>query len=154
MSFIGFKTVLASEVSSTNPNIGDLFLTDSGTFSEITDDSDNDKKRAAAQGIQSRLQLLKGEYFLNLLEGIPYFTHILVKNPSFPLIRSLISNAVLTYPGVVRIPQLELELNRNTRELSLTLSVEIDAGLIITSEDFGEIILDVNLPRRTTTTTT
>lgn len=154
MTFIGFKTVLASEVSTTNPNIGDLFLTDSGTFDGITNDTAGDRKRAAAQGIQSRLQLVKGEYFLNLLEGIPYFTHILVKNPSFPLIRSLISNTVSTYPGVVRIPQLELSLNKNTRELSITLSVEIDNGLIITSEDFGDIILDVNLPRRTTTTAT
>jgi len=151
MSIIGFKTVLDSEISSTNEVDGDLFLNDDGTHAVLTDNGDAAKVRAAVQGIRHRLGLLKGEYFLNLREGVPYFQSILVKNPNLNLIRSLVLQVIFSYPGIVEVTNFSLSLNRTTRALTINFVALLDGGIQFNSEDFGSIVLDLNLSERVTT---
>lgn len=150
-NFIGLKTVLPSEVSTTNPNIGDLYIEQTGTIGTLTDADRLSKQRAAVQGIQNRLALFKGEYFLSLKEGMPYFQSILVKNPSIPLIKSLILQVILSYPGIISVPQLDTDWNRSTRILTVTFTANLDGGIQIVSSDFGSIILNLSLDKTATT---
>lgn len=145
MGIIGFKTTLPEEISSLNEVVGDLHLSPNGNHTVLTDDSKEEKIRAAVQGIRQRLSLFKGEYFLNLREGIPYFQSILVKNPNLPLIKSLIRQAIFTYPGVLSVDKIDLSLDRRTRVLTATFTVVFDDGIVVSSDHFGPVLLDLNL---------
>jgi hypothetical protein len=136
MTIVGFKTTLMTEVSSMNPDIGDLHFSDDGVLEETRNDTVEENKRATAQGIKERLGLNKGEYFLDLQEGIPYFSQVLGKGKSLVLIRSMIIKAIFSYPNIISVELLKLDLNRQTRQLSIQFSARLDSGQIVSSEDF------------------
>jgi hypothetical protein len=143
MAFIDYKIVLPHEVSTTNPNVGDLFL-ENGNLIPITDDTDDDKLRAAMQGIYSRLLLFKGEYFLSLKEGVPWFQNILIKKPSLPLIRSIVSQTILSYPSVILVETLNLDWDRSNRTLDISFVAKLDNNLTLRSQDFGPLFIDIS----------
>jgi hypothetical protein len=66
-------TTVASIV---NPDVGDLALSDLGDAFIRTTLADE-----FAQRLRVRLSFFKGEWFLNLDEGMPYYQLILVKGP-------------------------------------------------------------------------
>lgn len=146
MAYLGFKTTLSGETDDSSTDEGDLFIDSSGKIGVLVDDTTESKKRAAVQGIQTRLQLVKGEWFYNLIEGIPYFTSILVKNPSFPLIRSIIRQTIFSYPGIVSIPRLELNFEKSTRELTIEFNAVLNGDIEINSDDYGDLVISLNLP--------
>lgn len=145
MAIVGFKTVLSSEIDSNNTEVGDLLITGKGDVGVNTDDDNDAKKRSAVEGIKSRISLLKGNYFLNLREGIPYFGVILKKNPNIPLIKSIMLQTIQSYPTVISVPRLDTDFDRQARSLSLTFTAQIDPGIELLSENFGDLVLDLDL---------
>jgi hypothetical protein len=89
------------------------------------------------------LRFVKGEYFLNTEEGIPYFTHILIKNPNASVVRNLLRKALLASPGITAVPVLELDFDFAARSLAVRFEVLDDEGALIRSEDFGPFILEI-----------
>jgi hypothetical protein len=61
------------------------------------------------QRITARLHFFRGEWFLDLLEGIPYFRDVLKKNPDRFIISALIKRTILSTPGVRSIDRFSLE---------------------------------------------
>lgn len=57
---------------------------------------------AIAQDVASAVKLFQGELWYNTSLGIPYFTQILGKGYSLPLVQQQIAEAALTVPGVVK----------------------------------------------------
>lgn len=51
-------------------------------------------KEAKAQQARIRLQTIQGEYFLDPNLGIPYFSDILIKNPSIQFIEFIFADAL------------------------------------------------------------
>lgn len=88
-----------------------------------------------AQDIRTALQLIAGEWFLDLTEGIPYFedesnpaaTAVLIKNPNIQALRELFRKALLARPGVLDVLQLDIQRDRN-RSFALTASANTDLG--------------------------
>ena len=83
---------------------------------------------AVAQGIRVRMQLFKGEWFLNLDAGIPYLERPGVTSDEAIIggkfnelrARAVFRKAILSTPGVLGIEKLDIKFTTSTRKLSVT----------------------------------
>lgn len=107
----------------------------------VTDDD------AIVQHLVIRFQFFKGEWFLDRRVGIPYFTDVLIKNPSLANVRNLITQTILTTPGIAELQELTLDLNSTTRKLDVAFIALKDDGEIL---DFSGVFI---LPGGVTETT-
>ena len=83
---------------------------------------------ALAQITENRLKLWLGEWFLSPDAGIDYlglFNQKFFLEKRFALV---ITNQVLADIRIKKIINLEIDLNRSTREISITLNLEADEG--------------------------
>lgn len=87
------------------------------------------------------LKFVKGEWFLNVEEGVPYFTHVLVHNPNLRAVRSLLKQALLATPGAVSVRSLDLQIDRPTRALAVAFALAFDDGTLLNSADYPPFIL-------------
>lgn len=79
------------------------------------------------QGIASRIRLCRGEWFLDLDLGVPYFESadvpaseaIIGQRFSEPYVRDVMTQAIASAPGVTRILSLTLDFDSTTRELTV-----------------------------------
>lgn len=108
----------------------DIALDEDGDLDVSTGDlrllSDLD---AVVQDVTIRLQFFRGEWFLDLDEGVPYYQEILVKNPRLTAISALFSEAILTTPMVTEVNDLALTYDTATRSLVVSCSLVIDTGI-------------------------
>lgn len=81
-----------------------------------------------ASDIASRLQTFRGECFLDLGLGLPYFEEILGKHP-LPRVEEIFRAAILETPGVAGIEAFTLQ--KTGRSLSLAFRVSTDFATII-----------------------
>jgi hypothetical protein len=100
----------------------DLKLTDGDIDVSTGDFQLIDGTEAIAQHISIRLQLFKGEWFLDTRLGIPYFQSILVKNPGSNVIRAIYTEALLETPGVLAVNDLEVTYDGELRKVAITFS--------------------------------
>lgn len=61
-----------------------------------------DEPYAIAQDVASAVRLFQGEAWFNTTVGVPYFQDVLGQTPSLQLLQSLIEQAALTVPEVVK----------------------------------------------------
>ncbi len=87
------------------------------------------------------LRFVKGEWFLNIEEGVPYFTHVLIHNPNLRAVKALLRQALLAVPGAASVRSLDLVLDRPTRTLAVTFALVFDDGTLLTSADYPPFIL-------------
>lgn len=100
---------------------GDLSLVD-GKLSLI------DGSEALAQRLRCRLQLFRGEWFLDDSWGLPWFQSILRKTSDLVAVRSLLRAAIASIPGVKQVTRVKLSRTTSTRKLSVQAQVQSDAG--------------------------
>lgn len=81
---------------------------------------------ACAIKLNDRFKMALGTWFLNLLEGIPYFQVVLVKNPSLPAIRQLFRSVILGTPPITSVTDLQMTLTG--RNLSYSFTAVTDKG--------------------------
>lgn len=83
---------------------------------------------AAAIGARTRVQLCRGEWFLNLDAGIPYLptdgvpaSQAILGQKFDPVkVRQAFLQELLTVPGARDVPVLRVEFDTSTRNLSIT----------------------------------
>jgi hypothetical protein len=129
---------LTETADADNPDVGDLRF----TLGQIT--LSGTGRDAAVQGIRQRLNTFRGEWFLDLRVGMPYYTDILTKNPDWGRVRSLFRAAILDDPQVADVVQLDLSLDGATRELTVTFRATLADGTILVSADYAPFILEVS----------
>ena len=83
---------------------------------------------AIRQHLQIRFRTFLGEWHLDQRIGVPYFEHVFVKNPNPVLLRSIFREVALGTPGVRVVARLDLDLDRVTRALSVSMSGNLDDG--------------------------
>lgn len=98
----------------------------------ITEGSD-----ATRQRLLQALRFFRGEWFLDLSRGVPYYQNILVKNPNPLIIESVLKQTILDVQGVLELTQFDLNYDNSTRKLALDFEVRTSEGLINFSEIFG-----------------
>jgi hypothetical protein len=97
---------------------------------------------AVAQSLRIRLRFFLGEWFLNTLEGVPYFRDVLIKNPSIRLLTTLFRNVIRDTPGVDSVRAFELVWDHVDRKLDIKFEALLTGGEVL-SADFGEFIVEV-----------
>ena len=81
------------------------------------------------QELEIRLQFFSGEWFLNILEGIPYLDEILKKGANLDTVKSLFVNEILSSNGITELTSISLTFNN--RILRVDFSAKAD-NLVIT----------------------
>ena len=100
-----------------------------------------DADEATAQEIKTRLLFFKGESFMDVREGTPYFQEILVKGVNLARVRAIIRGVILSVPAVVDVPTIEIELDAPTRAATVTWTARTLSGRTIHSTDFPPLIV-------------
>jgi len=102
----------------------DLLLSDShdlvisGFDLQLTNETSNLK-----QLLQQQLMTFKGDWFLNIDKGIPYYQEILGQRNSIDAVRAIFIEAINAVDGVKEIIELELNLDSKNRSLDVRFSV-------------------------------
>lgn len=108
---------------------GDLLLTNNAlTLTEGTE--------AIRQHLQTRFRLFLGEWFLDTDAGVPWFTDVLVKRPSFAVVSELLKSVILETPGVLELTEFSFDFDGPTREATLEFQCLSSEGII----DFSQIV--------------
>lgn len=102
-----------------------------------------DGVQAAGQEIKTRLQLFKGEYFLDLREGVPYFQEILKKGVDPARVREIIRQVIESVPGIVDAPEITIDFDRAARTATVVWRARYLGGAVVRSEDFGPLIVEL-----------
>ncbi len=89
-----------------------------------------------AQQLRIRLRFFLGEWFLDTTEGIPYYQQILLKNPDWDTVNSLIKTEVLSTPDVVELLSFKTEYAPYTRRYNIPFLVQTTYGVLEFEESF------------------
>lgn len=100
---------------------GDLQFTN-GTVDEV------------AQLICCRLRMFLGEWYLNRLEGVPYFEEVLKKNPNLAQVRALLLSVVVDTPNVEKVLQFDSTFDASTRSYSVRFKAQASDGTVVEGE--------------------
>jgi hypothetical protein len=136
---------LTQESTLENPVVGDLMLVD-GQLELFGDPTiPEDFRAAVAQDLRTRLNMFRGEWFLDLQEGVPYFENIIgVKDPDKNQIKSIFRDAILATDYVTSVTSLDLVIDGSTRSATLDFVCTVSDGSTLESADFEPFI--VSLP--------
>ena len=118
-----------------NPNIGDLALTDEGTELVRTVLADE-----VSQRLHVRLKFFKGEWFLNLDAGAPYYQSIFVKGVRDRIIRSVFTDIIRGTEGVSEVLKLDYAVS-SARQLTLTFTARLQDGTLFRSTDYAPYVV-------------
>lgn len=90
-----------------------------------------DVAQAAAIELENKFYMGRGEYFLNVNEGVPYFEYVFVKNPVPAVIKSLFQQIILGTDGIKSLIDDSVKVNPD-RTGSYTFRALADNGAVIT----------------------
>lgn len=101
-------------------------------------------KQYAAQRLDCTLSFFLGEWFLNKLEGLPYWERIIGATPDLGLLETIYRRAILGSPAIASLPALTLAFDRSTRTLSPTFRAIVKDGETITQADLAKsTVIDI-----------
>jgi len=93
---------------------------------------------ALAQRLRTRLRLFRGDWFLDLLQGVPYHDFVLHKRSTAAVQREVFRRAIASMRGVREVVSLDVELDGSTRTLLVTGEVRTD--------DLSTVAFELNPP--------
>lgn len=121
-----------------DPTTHDLTLDAAGRYVAL----DEASPEGAMQSIKVRLLHVRGEWFADTRQGLPWFSEILAKGTSTARICELVRRAIASVPTVLDVPSVEIDVDRATRTGRLRFTAALRSGAVIRSEDFAPVILD------------
>lgn len=83
---------------------------------------------AVAQAWETHLTMFLGEWFRDLSLGIDYQNLILVKSPSYPVIRAVLARASRETPGVRTVDDIQFAFDARARVLTVRAQVTTTDG--------------------------
>lgn len=89
------------------------------TNDDIKVDDFVEDKDVVLLAVKSRLQFFKGEWFLDIEDGTPYFQDILVKPARLRLIEGIIKRRIIETPGIIELNFFDLQFVKGTRKLNI-----------------------------------
>ena len=110
--------------------LGPDLLLDEQSHDLDLDGGDAKMQISRPQGVKIRLLFFRGEWFLDVSKGIPYFQSVFVKNPNLDHVRTLYRREILDAPGVDNLLSLILDFDAQTRELDVSWEADSDQGRI------------------------
>ena len=93
-------------------------------------------REAIAQHLNCRLRFIQGEWFRDLRAGVPYFDRILIRGYNDADVLQLIRAEIAETPGITGIRTLEIDVDPETRKVTITGSATSIDGDIDFTEEF------------------
>lgn len=89
------------------------------------------------QKLSSRFRFFRGEWFLNLLEGAPYYQAGLGdKHPNLDVLGSMFRRLILGCPGVLSLVRFSLKYDEAARQVSFEFQAKVEGGeVVVTAKD-------------------
>ncbi len=86
-----------------------------------------------AQRVKQALLLFKGEWFLDIDAGVPYYENILGQKKDLDTIRAIYVSTIRSVKGVKDLTELNIEYDNNVRTISINFTIidELDNEIII-----------------------
>jgi len=85
---------------------------------------------AIEQHLKQRFQFFRGEYKHNLTRGIPYHDEFFKKSLNPIVMDSILKDVILETPGIIELLSFSIELDDQTRILSVIFKVSTDSGIL------------------------
>lgn len=119
-----------------NPVLGDFYVGSDGKEKLITNLADQ-----VAQRLYVRFEFFRGEWFLDLRLGLPYFDQILIKGQDDQVMRSFFSQTISQDPGVASIKSLSIDTERGTRVATVTFVAQLIDGSSLDSSNYPPFLV-------------
>lgn len=119
---------ISIDLNVASPNYRDLLVLSQDLV--ITSDVNPSGTNPILQDILQRIRMFLGEWFLDNTQGIPYWTQILVKNPSQSKINAIFQNVILGTPGVQILTTYSISINAATRVLTVSFTCQTTSGKV------------------------
>lgn len=87
------------------------------------------------QRVRTRLRKIKGEWFLNINTGIPYYEGQILGGKDFNYIKLVISAEIINTEGVSDIQELNLITDPKTKKTSIYAAIIIDESVYELTEE-------------------
>lgn len=87
-------------------------------------------KESIAQAVRIRLSTFRGEWYLAINRGLPFFDQIFKKAPDLKAIEQLIRSEIESVPGVKNVTTYSQNYDKQKRKLSVTFKADSDFGEI------------------------
>ncbi len=100
----------------------------------------------AIQRLRVRFLFFLGEWYRDTLLGMPYYEHVLIKQPNLTLVRSLFRQLILGTPGIIRLDRLTESFDPLTRTLRPVFEAVFQDGTVITDNDVLPTLLPLEVP--------
>lgn len=112
-----------------DPKTGDILLVEHSAV--LVDDVDQ-----VAQNLAIRLRFIRGEWYLNILAGVPYYQYFFIKDPNQIQVESFLMDEIANTPEVREITKFESDYDAANRKFNVVFScialnqeIEIDQEL-------------------------
>lgn len=96
------------------------------------------------QKLSARFKFFKKEWFLNRLEGVPYYEQVFVHAPDADVIKSLFKRLILGCPGIVALSKYSMTLDRATRRGFFAFKAKCEDGDFEVKSGDQDFILDLS----------
>lgn len=96
------------------------------------------------QKLSARFKFFLGEWFLNQVEGVPYYRDVFVHDPNIDVIASTFKRVILKCPGVLSLASYSMSFDPVARSLSFSFQAVADGGVITVAPGDVDFIVDVN----------
>lgn len=130
---------LTEEATSENPVQGDLELV-AGDFVWVS--TQEDLTACVVQWLRGRFEFFQGEWYLNTLEGTPWFQRVLGrKDLTDATVVAIFSSIVRECPGVATLDRLYPIRDNAARTMEIRFHARLQNGFVFNSADHGPFIV-------------
>ncbi len=103
---------------------------------------ERDPAKVAAITLRNKFLRGRGSWFLNTLEGIPYFSKVFRKGTTLPVIRQIFEAVILSVPEVVQVEELNVAL-RSDRTLLADFRARCEDGRVLVGGLGDQFVIEV-----------
>lgn len=106
-----------------DPKTGDLIIVDFDAG--LVDGIDQ-----IAQNLAIRLRFMQGEWFLNILAGVPYYQYFFIKNPNQIQVETFLKDEISNTEGVKEITSFSSNFDGQSRRFTVAFGcLTVDGNL-------------------------
>lgn len=106
-----------------DPKTGDLIIIDLGAA--LVDGVDQ-----IAQNLAIRLRFFQGEWYLNILAGIPYYQYFFIKDPNQIQVETFLKDEISNTRGVIEITSFTSDFDGNSRKFTVNFGCRAQDEII------------------------
>ena len=116
---------------------GDLLMSNGDLV--LTSDANPSGQNPVLQDVLFRLRTFQGEYFMDASIGVPWYQQLLGIKTGLASgsLSAVLSDAILSTPGVLRLDRFSASLSTSTRVLSISFAAVTVSGNVSYSSDIS-----------------